>query len=83
MALVSEEQVRALVRAADSPEAECILVYCTGVAGAQLVAELEDELAKPVFDSVAVTLWKTLTMVGLEPQLPGWGQLLDGSGVLV
>jgi maleate isomerase len=81
MALVSEDRVRALVRAADSPEAECILLVCTGVAGAQLVDELEVELGKPVFDSVAVTLWKALTLVGIDPRIPGWGSLLAGTDV--
>jgi maleate isomerase len=79
MALVSEAQTRALVRAADSPEAECIMLICTGVAGAQLVAELEQELGKPIFDSVAVSLWKGLRLVGIKPRLEGWGCLLAGT----
>jgi maleate isomerase len=79
MALVSEDRVRELAREADRPEADCVLIYCTGVAGAQLVQELEDELGKPVFDSVAVTLWKALKMIGVEPNLQGWGSLLGGS----
>jgi maleate isomerase len=79
-ASVPEKQIRELVRAADSPTADCVLLYCTGLAGAQLVNELELELGKPVFDSVAVTLWKTLGLVGVEPRLPGWGTLLAGSG---
>jgi maleate isomerase len=78
MALVSEDDVRRLAREADSDEADCALIYCTGVAGAQLAAELEAELGKPVFDSVAVTLWKGLRMVGVEPRLRGWGSLLAG-----
>ena len=78
MAHVTEEQVRALARAADTPDAECVLIYCTGVAGAQLAAELEQELGKPVYDSVAVSLWKGLEMVGIDPRLPGLGQLVRG-----
>ncbi|HWF74160.1 MAG TPA: hypothetical protein VG186_12485 [Solirubrobacteraceae bacterium] len=78
-ALVSEDDIRTLVRGADSPAADCILLVCTGVAGAQLVAELEDELGKPVFDSVAVILWKALRMVGIDPHLHGWGCLLAGT----
>jgi maleate isomerase len=80
---VPDALVRSLVRGADAPEAECILLYCTGLAGAHLVAELEDELGKPVFDSVALTLWKALTMVGIEPRLDGWGSLLAGPQILV
>jgi maleate isomerase len=81
MALVSEDEIRALVGGADVPEAECILLICTGVAGAQLVDELEQELGKPVFDSVAVTLWKALRMIGIDPRLKGWGCLLAGAGL--
>jgi maleate isomerase len=78
MAHVSENEIRRLVRAVDCAEAECVLIYCTGVAGAQLAAELEAELGKPVSDSVAVTLWKGLRMVGIEPRLHGWGSMLAG-----
>jgi maleate isomerase len=83
MALVSEERTRALVRQSDAPDADCILLYCTGLAGAQLVDDLERELGKPVFDSVAVTLWKGLKLVGIEPRLRGWGRLLAGTAPAV
>jgi maleate isomerase len=83
MALVSDELIRSLARSADRPDADCILLYCTGMAGGHLVAELEAELGKPVFDSVAVTLWKALCMVGIEPRLHGWGSMLSGSGAPV
>jgi maleate isomerase len=79
MAYVSESTVRALVRDADRSVADCILIYCTGVAGAQLANELEGIHGKPVFDSVAVTLWKALTMVGIDPRIDGWGSLLRGT----
>jgi maleate isomerase len=79
MALHDAERVRGLVRAADAPDADCIQLICTGMAGAQVVEEMEAELGKPIFDSVAVTLWKALTMVGLEPRLDGWGSLLAGT----
>jgi maleate isomerase len=83
MAFVTEQHIRELIRAADSPEAECILLICTGVAGAQLVEEMEAELGKPIFDSVAVTLWKALAMVGITARLEGWGRLLAGSDAVL
>jgi maleate isomerase len=83
MAHVSEDVIRALVRGADAPGAECIMLICTGVAGAQLVHELEQELGKPVFDSVAVSFWKSLRMVGIESRLEGWGCLLAGAELAV
>jgi maleate isomerase len=83
MALVTDERVRALVRAADSPEADFVLLICTGLAGAQVVAELEQELGKPIFDSVAVALWKALRMVDIDPRIQGWGSLLAGETMAV
>jgi maleate isomerase len=83
MAHVSEDEVRDLLRAADSPEAECLIVICTGVAGAQLAEEMEQELGKPVFDSVAVALWKALAMAGIEPRLDGWGSLFSGAASIL
>ncbi|HWH12749.1 MAG TPA: aspartate/glutamate racemase family protein [Solirubrobacteraceae bacterium] len=81
MALVTDETVRALVRAADSPDAEFVLMICTGLAGAHLVDELERELGKPIFDSVAVALWKGLRLVDIEPRIDGWGRLLSGDPI--
>ena len=78
MAYVDADTVRDLLRRADSPEAECLVMACTGVAAAQVVREMEQELGKPVIDSVAVTLWKGLELVGIESRLVGWGALLAG-----
>ncbi|MBJ7329902.1 MAG: hypothetical protein JHC95_08405 [Solirubrobacteraceae bacterium] len=78
MAHVTPDQVRELVRAADHPDAECVLVVCTGMAAAPLVEELEAELGKPVIDSIAVVLWRALQLVGVERSVQGWGVLLSG-----
>ena len=75
MAHVGESVIRSLVDQVSRDGAECVLVYCTGLAAAHLVPRLESELGMPVHDSVAVTLWKGLEMVGIEPRLPGWGSL--------
>jgi len=70
------EQFKQLLRAADSSEAECIVVGCTNLAAAVVLDEMEHELGKPIFDSIAVTLWQALRMVGVERPLHGWGSLL-------
>jgi maleate isomerase len=77
-AYVTEDDVRALVCAANHDDAECVLVVCTGLAAAPLIAELEVELGKPIIDSVAVVVWKGLQMVGAPVDLTGWGSLLEG-----
>jgi maleate isomerase len=76
------EQIKQLLREADSPEAECIVVACTNLPAALVVNEMEQELGKPIFDSVAVTLWKALELVGLQLPIFGWGKLLRDFEVL-
>ena len=76
------ERIKQLLRDADSPDAECIVVACTNLPAAVLVGEMEAELGKPVFDSIAVTLWKALKMTGIDVPLHGWGKLLRDNPVL-
>lgn len=53
------------------------LVYlCTNMYGAPVVEEIERTTHVPVLDSVAVTLWKCLSMVGAPGLAPQWGRLL-------
>lgn len=52
---------------------------CTNLAAALVVEEMEQELGKPIFDSVVVTLWKALDMAGIPRTIPGWGTLLEAS----
>jgi maleate isomerase len=76
MAYVPLDEIRRLVRAADSPEAECVVVICTGLPAALVVEEMETELGKPIFDSVAVALWRGLGLAGAQARIDGWGRLL-------
>jgi maleate isomerase len=78
-AYMSADRVRDLMREADSADAQCLLFVCTGVAVSQLVDELEQELGKPIIDSLSVVVWKALQMLDIEPELTGWGQLLAGA----
>jgi maleate isomerase len=78
MANVDLSRIRQLLREADSPDAQCLVVICTGLPAALVVEEMEAELAKPIFDSVAVTFEKSLQLVGRRRALPGWGALLRG-----
>jgi maleate isomerase len=79
MANVPLSQIKELIRAADSPAAECVIVVCTGLPAALVVEEMERELGKPIFDSVVVTLWKGLQLVGITEPIDGWGCLMRGS----
>lgn len=41
--------------------------------------EMEEELGKPIIDSIAVTFWKACLMAGVAPILEGWGALMRGT----
>ena len=79
MANVPLAEIKELIRNADSPAAECVIVVCTGLPAAFVVEEMEQELGKPIFDSVVVTLWKGLELVGVKERIDGWGCLMRGS----
>jgi maleate isomerase len=73
------DRIEALIRevAADKPDA--IAVLCTNMRGAALVSELEAEFDIPIHDSVAVTVWKSLKLAGVDPaRVQGWGRVFAG-----
>jgi maleate isomerase len=76
------ERIKQLLRDADSPDAECIVVACTNLPATAVVDEMEAELGKPIFDSIAVTLWKALKMTSIDVPLHGFGKLLRANPVL-
>lgn len=68
----------ALQSAAENPDA--ILIVCTNFRGAPIAQEVEQLAGIPVIDSVSVTAWMTLQMVGLDTSsIKGWGQLFAKS----
>lgn len=73
------DTLRALLRAADSPQAQCLAVVCTNVAAAPLLKEMEEELGKPILDSIAVTFWQACRLAGVDASIPDWGKLLAGA----
>jgi maleate isomerase len=68
--------VEAMVRAVAKAAPDAIAILCTNMRGAPLVAMLEDTLHIPIYDSVAVTVWKTLSVCGVDPrQVESYGGL--------
>jgi maleate isomerase len=62
--------------AAASPEA--IVVLCTNLCAAPLVAALENALGIPILDSVATALWGALRVAGVPANaVSGWGRLFE------
>lgn len=73
---LAAEQMRGMAREAADAGPDAIIFYCTNMAGAPLVAELEQAVGLPIYDSVSVAVWKCLRLLGAETT-PGsrWGSL--------
>lgn len=73
---VTGPQIETMIRDVAKRGVEAVAVVCTNLRGAPLVADLEAELGIPIFDSVAVTVWKCLMETGVPVgSLQKWGRL--------
>lgn len=71
-----EAEIAGMVRAVAAEGAEAAAIVCTNLAGAALAPALEAELGIPVYDSVAVSLWKAMDLAGLDTaKISGWGRV--------
>jgi maleate isomerase len=76
----TSEEIIALVRKADAPEAQALFVSCTDLRALEIVHELERQVGKPVLTSNQVTLWGILRALNLGASIPGFGRLLGSEG---
>jgi maleate cis-trans isomerase len=73
------ERVVAMVKAADHPDAEAILVPDTAMHTLEIIDDLEAAVGKPVLTANQVTVWKGLELIGPVPYLPHLGTLFSGN----
>jgi maleate isomerase len=74
----SEATIKGMVREVGKAGCDAVAIVCTNMRGAALAAAMEREIGVPVYDSVAVTLWKCLEIVGVDPGgLRNWGRLFS------
>ncbi|SFT41057.1 maleate cis-trans isomerase family protein [Halomonas saccharevitans] len=73
-----EATLAEMVREVAKANPQAITILCTNLRGAGIVPELERELGIPIYDSVSVTVWKTLALAGIDPaRITGWGGLFQ------
>jgi maleate isomerase len=71
---IAEEEIEVMIREVVREGADAVAIVCTNMQGAAVAARLERELGIPVYDSVAVTLAKCLSVAGVDPaRVTGWG----------
>ena len=72
---LTADQVIDMVKAADHPDAEAVLVPDTAMHTLAIVDDLELATGKTVLTANQVTVWKGLELVGPVPSLPDLGTL--------
>ena len=60
-----------LVRQADSDQADAVLISCTNLPTYEVLAQLEEDLGKPVISANQATVWAMLNHFGLPYRGPG------------
>ncbi len=76
---VSEPRIAAMIHEVAAEKPDVITTFCTNFRGAPIAGELERELAIPVYDTVSLTVWKSLRLCGIDPaRVTGWGSLFSG-----
>src|SRR6267154_4542876 len=61
---VDETAISDMIRAVRNEGCDAVAVVCTNMRAASLVPALETELGIPIYDSIAVTVWKSLLAAG-------------------
>jgi maleate cis-trans isomerase len=69
--------MKKLIIDATPSETQAVVVACTNWAAASFVEDVEREIGMPVLDSIVVTIWQALQMVGYKGKVEGWGRLLS------
>ncbi|ASJ76039.1 aspartate/glutamate racemase family protein [Granulosicoccus antarcticus] len=70
------DQIKGYAMSAAESKPDAILIVCTNFRGAPIAAEVEAAIGIPVIDSVSITAWQTLRLVGEDPsEIMGWGSV--------
>lgn len=73
---VTAAEIRSMVWEVAQAKPQAITIFCTGLRGAPLVEELEQELGIPIYDTISTVVWKSLKLAGSDPRrVQHWGRL--------
>ena len=73
---VPAELLREMVLQVAEAKPQAIAIFCTNLRGAPLAGKLEAEIEIPIYDSVAVAVWQSLRIAGVDVRrVAGWGRL--------
>lgn len=73
-----EDILEEMIRDVAAAQPDAITILCTNLRGAAIVERLEAELGIPIYDSVSVTVWKSLLLAQQDPKkVKGWGSIFN------
>lgn len=75
MMTIPRQEMLEFMLGLDHPEADGMLIACTGLAAAKLVAEVEAKIGKAVVTSNVAAMWHALTISGIRAIRKGFGRL--------
>jgi maleate isomerase len=79
-ARISVASIRdAAVELGRDPRVDAVFVACTSLRVAEVAAEIEDAVGKPVTSSSHAMAWHALRLAAIDDPLPRWGRLFMGS----
>lgn len=73
---VDLDAIAAMLRGVATRRPQAIVTFCTNFPAAPIVAEMEDELGVPIYDTVTMAVWDALRLAGIDTA-PGraWGRV--------
>lgn len=75
-ALVNDEAIAGMIREVAGAGPGAIATVCTNLRAAPLIGALEPAIGIPILDTIAVVVWKSLCLAGVDPaRVRGWGRL--------
>ncbi|MBB5501288.1 aspartate/glutamate racemase family protein [Paraburkholderia sp. MM5384-R2] len=75
---VTEETLRAQIRAVAMQRPEAIVTFCTNLHAAHLASEVEQHHGIPLYDTISTVVWKSLKLAGYDTsRLASWGRLFS------
>lgn len=70
------DDIAEVIKRACGDSVSSVVVACTNWPTAGIVHKIEGETGKVIVDSVTVTAWQALRMVGCKEGIEGWGKLI-------
>lgn len=77
-ATVPADTIVGMLRAVAAAKPQAIITFCTNFPAAPLVAEMEDELGIPIYDTVSMAVWRALRLVDVDTsRAVAWGRVFE------